>query len=121
MNFSPEIDGEEAREATRELDWELIRAKLRAKPLSEHWRSLEELAETPEFKNFLEREFPAQASEWTDLISRRHFLEIMAASICLAGWSGCTQRQPNEKIVPYISEPEGILLGKPLYYATAMS
>ena len=42
-----------------------------------YWRGLDELAETPEFKQFLEREFPQGASELTDPVSRRHFVKIM--------------------------------------------
>ena len=44
-----------------------------------YWRSLDELAETPEFRQWLEREFPEGASEWTDPVSRRHFTKIMSA------------------------------------------
>src|ERR1044071_5880676 len=109
------------REIGGELDWDLIRKKLAAEKKEDYWRSLDQLAETPEFKRFVEREFPEQASEWTDALSRRHFLQLMAASIALAGWSGCTQRQPNEKIVPYLAQPEEVVLGKPLFYATAMT
>ena len=50
-----------------------------------YWRSLDQLADTPEFRQFVEREFPAGASEWTDPVSRRHFVRIMSASFLLAG------------------------------------
>lgn len=50
---------------------------------------------------------------------RRRFLEIMAASIAMAGASACT-RQPPEKIVPYVRQPEEIIPGRPLFYATSM-
>ncbi|MDB6033691.1 MAG: molybdopterin oxidoreductase, iron-sulfur binding subunit [Verrucomicrobiales bacterium] len=103
------------------LDWELIRAKLAGEKKADYWKSLEELAETLEFKSFVEREFPSQANEWPDPVSRRRFLSLMTASIALAGWSGCTQRQPNEKIVPYVAQPEQMLLGRPLFFATAMT
>ncbi|HEY0456350.1 MAG TPA: TAT-variant-translocated molybdopterin oxidoreductase, partial [Verrucomicrobiae bacterium] len=102
------------------MDWESIRQRLKERRGQDYWRSLDELAETPEFKVFCEREFPAGASEWTDPLSRRNFLKLMAGSIALAGFSGCTQRQPNEKIVPYIAQPEQMTLGRPLYFATAM-
>jgi len=59
----------------------------------QYWRSLDQLAETPEFREWLEREFPQGASEWTDPVSRRHFVKIMSASFMLAGLglaaSGC--------------------------------
>src|SRR5260370_33606372 len=50
-----------------------------------YWRSLDELAETPEFQQWVEREFPEGASEWSDPVSRRHFVKIMSASFLLAG------------------------------------
>src|SRR4249919_993725 len=43
----------------------------------------------------------------------------MGASLALAGVTACT-RQPPEKIVPYVRQPEEIVPGKPLFYATAM-
>ncbi len=85
-----------------------------------YWRSLDDLAKTKDFRDFLEREFPAYASELLDG-SRRHFLKIMGASLALAGVAavpGC--RRPDHKILPYNTAPEEIIPGKPLYYATAM-
>ena len=84
-----------------------------------YWRSLDELAGTPEFQDFLHREFPSQASEFTDPKGRRDFLRLMGASIALAGATACT-RQPVEKIVPYVRQPEDLVPGRPLFYATAM-
>jgi molybdopterin-containing oxidoreductase family iron-sulfur binding subunit len=84
-----------------------------------YWRSLEELADTDEFRQYVQREFPSQASEFTDPAGRREFLKLMGASIALAGVSACT-RQPVEKIVPYVRQPEEIVPGRPLFYATAM-
>jgi molybdopterin-containing oxidoreductase family iron-sulfur binding subunit len=102
------------------FDLAALRARLGAQPARDPWRSLEELADTPEFREFLEREFPPGASEWNDPIGRRRFLQLMAASLALAGLSACT-RQPTEKIIPYVRAPEEIIPGKPLYYATAMT
>jgi Fe-S-cluster-containing dehydrogenase component/anaerobic selenocysteine-containing dehydrogenase len=65
-------------------------------------------------------EFPPNSSEWPSELSRRHFLQITAASVALAGATGCT-RNPPEKIVPYRDQPEEIIPGKPLYYATALT
>ena len=56
----------------------------------------------------------------TDL-GRRRFLQLLGASIAFAGLSGCQVRQPVETIVPYVRQPEEIVPGKPLFYATAMS
>ena len=85
-----------------------------------YWRSLDELAESPEFKEHLEREFPEGASELGDF-SRRGFMKIMAASMTLAGAGGLTScRRPEEKILPYASAPEGLIPGKARFYASAI-
>jgi len=83
-----------------------------------YWRSLGEYADTPEFREFLHREFPAQASEFNDPKGRRQFLKLMSASLALAGVSACT-KQPAEKIVPYVRQPEELVPGRPLFFATA--
>jgi len=101
------------------IDLAAVRARLAGAHGRQYWRNLDEVAQTPEFAEFLHREFPAQASEWTDDVSRRNFLKLMSASLALAGLTACT-RQPIEKIVPYVKQPEKLVLGKPLYFATAM-
>ena len=83
-----------------------------------YWRSLEELADTPLFREFVAREFPQQAEEWNDPIERRTFIKLMGASLALAGLSGCVF-QPPEKIVPNVKQPEEHVPGKALFYATA--
>jgi MoCo/4Fe-4S cofactor protein with predicted Tat translocation signal len=85
-----------------------------------YWRSLEELADSPIFEEFVQREFPQQAEEWNDPVERRTFLKLMGASLALAGLSGCVI-QPPEKIVPYVKQPEEETPGKGLYFATAFS
>src|SRR4051794_10498534 len=100
-------------------DIEALRARLDGTRGREYWRSLEALSQTPEFKEFLHREFPQNASEWLDPVGRRGFLKLMGASLALAGVSACT-RQPEEELVPYVRQPEEIVPGKPLFYATAM-
>ncbi len=101
------------------LDLEAIRAKLASAKGPVYWRSLEELAEDPEFTELMHREFPHFASEWDNSFSRRDFIKLMGASLALAGLAGCT-RQPLEPIVPYVVQPEEIVLGTPLFFATAM-
>ena len=83
-----------------------------------YWRSLEELADTPLFREFVAREFPQQAEGWNDPVERRTFLKVMGASLALAGLSGCVF-QPPEKIVPNVKQPEEYVPGKPLFFATA--
>jgi MoCo/4Fe-4S cofactor protein with predicted Tat translocation signal len=84
----------------------------------DYWRSLEEFAETPEFREFVEREYPQHAEEWDSAVERRTFLKLMGASLALAGLSGCVY-QPPEKIVPYVNSPEEMIPGKSLFFATA--
>src|SRR5450759_4948854 len=88
-----------------------------------YWRSLDELADTPEFKDWLHHEFPVGASEMVeDGTSRRHFLKIMSASFAFAGGavlgSGC--RRPEEKLEPFGQQPENYTFGEAQYFATAM-
>ena len=85
-----------------------------------YWRSLEELADAPEFREFVEREYPQHAEEWNDPLERRTFLKLMGASLALAGLSGCAF-QPPEKIVPNIRQSEDSVPGKALFFATASS
>ena len=85
-----------------------------------YWRSLDQLADTPEFRQWAEREFPAGASELTDPLTRRSFVKLMSASFLLAGFglTGC--RQPVENIYPFSKMPEGYTHGVAKFYATAM-
>ncbi|SMO55926.1 TAT-variant-translocated molybdopterin oxidoreductase [Fodinibius sediminis] len=83
-----------------------------------YWKSLGELAKNEEYQKFVEREFPENATELNDQVSRRSFLRVMGASIALAGFAAC--RRPVQKIMPYSDMPEEVTPGKPLYYASAM-
>jgi MoCo/4Fe-4S cofactor protein with predicted Tat translocation signal len=102
------------------MDLATVRAKLQSKTGKQYWRTLEELAGDPEFEELLHREFPRQApSEWDEGVDRRDFLKLMAASLAFAGLSGCG-RTPEQYVVPYVKQPDGMTLGKPQFYATAM-
>ena len=83
------------------------------------WRSLNELAATPKFKEWLGQEFPEGATELLDSGSRRRFMQLMAASMGLAGLTAC--RRPVEKILPYAKGVEGLVHGAPQHYATVMN
>jgi len=100
------------------LNLPFIQKRLEKARGANYWRSLDELFSTDGFKEYLHREFPRQASEWIDDAGRRNFLKIMGASLALAGLSACT-KQPTEEILPYVEEPEKLIPGKPLFYATA--
>ncbi len=84
-----------------------------------YWRSLAELEDKPEFREFVEREFPsALEAEPPNSPARRRFMQLMGASFALAGAVGC--RFEEEKILPYSRRPEGLVPGVPRYYATTM-
>lgn len=110
----------------QDLDLSALRAGLDGRTGPRFWRGLEELADTEAFRQYLHREFPEQASEWTDASSRRNFLRLMGASLALAGVGlgapGCDYATaPLEKILPYVKQPENVVPGKALKYATAVS
>ncbi len=85
-----------------------------------YWRGLDELAETPQFRQWMEREFPSGASEFFDPVSRRNFVKLMSASFLLAGLglTGC--RRPVENIYPFAKAPENYIHGVPQFFASAM-
>ncbi len=102
------------------LDLDAARARVAETQGPEYWRSLEELAGSPDFQEMLHREFPKGASEWLDSVSRRGFLKLMGASLAMAGMTACT-KQPLEPIVPYVRQPEEVVPGRPLFFATAFT
>jgi MoCo/4Fe-4S cofactor protein with predicted Tat translocation signal len=86
-----------------------------------YWRSLGELSDTPEFRGWLEREFPTGAAQLEgDEWSRRGFLKLMGASMALAGFGLTSCRRPEAHLVPFTKSVEWTIPGKALYYATAM-
>src|SRR6266498_496373 len=112
----------------RHINFKLMRERILADesaqdtrtPGKSYWRSLEELADAPEFREFVEREYPQHAEEWNDPVERRTFLKLMGASLALAGLSGCVFQLP-ERIVPNVRQPEDSVPGKALFFATASS
>ncbi len=112
-------EGEESTIREHRLELSTVREKLKNKSGKQYWRTLEELAEDPHFEALLHREFPRHASEWDDAVDRRDFLKLMGASLALAGLAGCG-RPDQASIVPYVKQPDGMVLGRPSFYATAM-
>jgi len=104
----------------KQLDLTTVKEQIEDTTGPEYWRSLEELAGSDEFQDMLHREFPKGASEWLDDFSRRGFLKTMGASLALAGLTGCT-RMPITEIVPYVRQPENVVPGRPMFYATAFT
>jgi MoCo/4Fe-4S cofactor protein with predicted Tat translocation signal len=90
----------------------LLREKILGKSGKEYWRSVEEFVDSPEFEEFVKHEYPAARRRMGQRLSRRNFIKVMGASLALAGLSGCVI-QPSEKIVPYVTQPEEIIPGKP--------
>ena len=84
-----------------------------------YWKSLDDLAETPAFNDWVEREFPAGASDMEG-VNRRHFMKVMAASFGLAGLGMAGCRRPEQTILPYSKQPENVIPGVPVYYTSSM-
>lgn len=99
---------------------ESIRDNLQRQNGPEYWRGLEQLADTEEFRDFLHREFPREASVMESAVDRRNFLKVMGASLALAGLTSACSRQPTEHIIPYVKPPQEMVPGSPMYFATAM-
>lgn len=98
-----------------------IRRKLAGTSGREYWKGLEEIAERPEFTDYLHDEFPRLAALWERQIDRRTVLKLMAGSVAFAtaGLAGCSR--PIGEIVPYVNMPEGEIPGEPMYYATSFT
>jgi len=102
------------------FDVEAARQKLSGKGGKRYWRSLNELSDTPEFQRWVEDEFPNRSTLLQ--VNRRDLLKFMGASMALAGLSGCRGMfLPEDKVVPYVRQPEELVPGMALYYATAVT
>ncbi|MCG8528687.1 MAG: TAT-variant-translocated molybdopterin oxidoreductase [Opitutales bacterium] len=84
----------------------------------EYWKSLDEKASSPEFQEWVEREFPEGASELSG-VNRRQFLKVMAASFSLAGVGAVGCRRPRKHVLPYSKQPENIIQGVPNFYSSS--
>ncbi len=89
-------------------------------PAPRYWSSLDELARSPEFERWASAEFPTawEEAKGSD-VGRRDFLKLMGASLSLSGLTAACVRQPEEVIVPYVKQPEELVPGKPVHFATA--
>ena len=96
-------------------------AKPAAPPASgpEYWRSLDQLADTPEFRQWVEREFPEDAAGVLDGQSRRTMLKIMAASFGLAGMAAC--RRPEVRLAPQARGRFDYVPGAPYNYTSVFA
>jgi molybdopterin-containing oxidoreductase family iron-sulfur binding subunit len=99
----------------KQLDLPALRARIKA---DGYWRSLGELSRDEGFEELMQQEFPQQALPLARGVDRRDFVKLMGASVAMAGMAAC--QQPAESIVPYVRQPENLIPGKPLFFATAM-
>ncbi len=84
-----------------------------------YWKSLDDYSDSPQFREWLEREFP-QGASMLEGVQRRGFMKLMAASFGLAGLGLSSCRRPEHTILPYGKSPEELIPGVPNYYATSM-
>src|ERR1700689_4411020 len=84
---------------------------------SRYWKSLEQWENTPEFRRLMQDEFAPGALDGDGGPSRRTFLKALAASMAMAGLAGCKPKI-SETIVPYVRQPEQVVPGRPLFFAT---
>jgi molybdopterin-containing oxidoreductase family iron-sulfur binding subunit len=101
------------------LDFNEFRARVGDLRGKEFWRSLEDLSRSEAFDEFFANEFPQQALPLEKGVDRRDFVKLMGASVAMAGLAAC--KQPADAIVPYVNQPERIIPGKPLFFASAMT
>jgi MoCo/4Fe-4S cofactor protein with predicted Tat translocation signal len=85
----------------------------------QQWSSLQQLTDDSEFQKWLHQEFAPGSSEFSDPLARRQFIRLMGASLALIGLGACT-RPPQQKIVTYLEQPENLVSGRPLFFATAI-
>jgi MoCo/4Fe-4S cofactor protein with predicted Tat translocation signal len=105
---------------SKTLDFQNFRARIGDLRGREFWRSLDELSRSETFDEFLQEEFPREAMifDTGNGVDRRNFMKLMGASMAFAGLAAC--QQPEQKIIPYVRQPENFIPGKPLFFATAM-
>ncbi len=120
-NKSPFVSLESLLDTPRKrvTDLEALRTKLASGKGPQFWRTLEEAAESDELREYITQEFPGLSGQIPQGVDRRALLKVMGASLAMAGAAACT-KQPKELIVPYVRQPENVIPGMPLFYATAM-
>ena len=101
------------------LDFKQFRERIGDLRGREYWRSLEELSRSDAFDEFFQEEFPRQAAALNNGVDRRNFIKLMGASVAAAGLAAC--RQPEQSIIPYVKQPENLVPGKPMFFASAFT
>lgn len=95
-----------------------LRAQLAGAHGPRFWRALEELAGQPAGRRRLREAFP-QLSQLEPSLDRRGFLKLLGASLAMAGLAACSG-PPQEQIVPWVQQPEGMSPSLPQFYATTL-
>ena len=83
------------------------------------WRSRPHLEQNPDLMEMASEELIPGASDAPSGSGRRHFMQLLGASMAMAGLAAC--RRPVEYIMPFSDRPEELIPGVPLHYATAMN
>ncbi|WP_044194630.1 TAT-variant-translocated molybdopterin oxidoreductase [Hyalangium minutum] len=86
-----------------------------------YWRSLEERLGKPEYLETVGPEFPEGADLPPTGVARREFMQLIGASLALAGATACTTRPSDERMVPFTKTPPELTPGNPLHYASGMT
>ncbi len=90
----------------------------------EQFHSMEQMLGSPEFQRMMKDEFPEDAAEWLDPVTRRRFLTLSGASVALAAAVGCNpslKPASQKKIIPYVNKPENLIPGVPQFFPTAVT
>ncbi|MER2196540.1 TAT-variant-translocated molybdopterin oxidoreductase [Methylobacterium brachiatum] len=95
-----------------------LREKLAGSDGPRFWRSLDAVADSPEFRDYLAAEFPS-AARLAASPERRGFLKLMAASFALGGLTACGGGASRDYEVPYVNQPERLVPGTDLSYASS--
>lgn len=96
------------------LDFVALREQLAGLKGPAYWRGLEALAATSEGQALIDAEFLGAATT----MDRRRFLQLMAASLAMAGLAACGK--PPEQAVPTIMQAPQLTPGAATWYATAV-
>ncbi len=96
----------------------LVQISPASKTGPKYWRSLDQAANAPEFRQWVEREFPSTAAEMLDGNSRRTILKLMAASFGMAGLVACSR--PEIRFAPQARGQEDYVPGQAYNYTTAI-
>lgn len=84
------------------------------------WRSLEHKDQAPAVTEQQDVEFPNGIAPAADGFNRRDTLKLAGAALALAGCDKLPLRRPVDEILPFVKQPEQVIPGVRMYYATTM-